>query len=260
VKAECETFHAEHLAGEPDPNGHLASCAECQAALGDLDELRAVLGDADIWTQLPEDLEDSVMSMILAEAPAKPSRPTPITFPDERDGDFRLTAPPESATKELDRGPVTDLAVVRRARRQPRRWLAAAAALVLVAGVFGWLAARSTQDSGPKYEREFALAPTELAPGASADVRTTDETSGVRIVLDTKGLPANEPGTFYQGWVKGPKGLVPIGTFRGGDGEVTLWSGVPLEEYDTLTVTLEHEDDTQTSSGQRVLAAPIPRS
>ena len=46
--------------------------------------------------------------------------------------------------------------------------------------------------------------------------------------------------------MKGPRGLVTIGTFhlRGGPGTVELWSAVSLADYPTITVTREPEDGT----------------
>ena len=74
-----------------------------------------------------------------------------------------------------------------------------------------------------------------------------------------RGLPPAPPGTYYQAWVKGDGGLVTIGTFhmQGGDDTVELWSGVPLDEYPTITVTLQDEGGGQESSGRVVLTGVI---
>jgi hypothetical protein len=133
--------------------------------------------------------------------------------------------------------------------------VAAAAAIVILAGLAGILVRSGGDDGG----QEFAVAGTELAPEASA-VATVEETgSGVSIELDVSGLPPAEPGTYYQAWVKGPDGLVTVGTFhmRGGDDKVDLWSGVPLDRYPTLTVTLQQEEAGQESSGRVVLTGDV---
>jgi Anti-sigma-K factor rskA len=142
-------------------------------------------------------------------------------------------------------------------RRRTRRLMlvAAAAGVVAVAGLVGILV-RSADDGGGQ---DFAVAGTELAPEASG-VATVEETgSGVAIELDVSGLPPAEPGTYYQAWVKGPGGLVTVGTFhmRGGDDHVDLWSGVPLDRYPTLTVTLQEEGAGQESSGRVVLSGQV---
>jgi Anti-sigma-K factor rskA len=133
--------------------------------------------------------------------------------------------------------------------------VAAAAGIVAVAGVVGVLVRSADDGTG----QDFAVAGTQLAPDASG-VATVEETgSGVAIELDVSGLPPAEPGTYYQAWVKGPDGLVTVGTFhmRGGDDHVELWSGVPLERYPTLTVTLQEEGAGQESSGQVVLSGEV---
>jgi Anti-sigma-K factor rskA len=103
------------------------------------------------------------------------------------------------------------------------------------------------------------VAGTELAPDASAVARVEETGSGVAIELDVRDLPPAEPGTYYHAWLKGPDGLVTVGTFhmQDGDNTVELWSGVPLDRYPTLTVTLQQEGAGQESSGQVVLTAEI---
>jgi Anti-sigma-K factor rskA len=139
--------------------------------------------------------------------------------------------------------------------RRRRLIVSAAAGLVVVAGAVGILV-RAADDGD---DRDFDVAGTELAPEASA-VATVEETgSGVAIELDVSGLPPAERGMYYQAWVKGPDGLVTVGTFhlRGGDDSVELWSGVPLARYPTLTVTLQEEGGGQESSRRVVLSGDV---
>jgi Anti-sigma-K factor rskA len=142
-------------------------------------------------------------------------------------------------------------------RRRSRRLMlvAAAAGIVAVAGVVGILVRSADDGAG----QDFAVAGTELAPNASGIVTVEETGSGVAIELDVSGLPPAEPGTYYQAWVKGPDGLVTVGTFhmRGGDDHVDLWSGVPLDRYPTLTVTLQQEGAGQESSGRVVLSGEV---
>jgi hypothetical protein len=82
----------------------------------------------------------------------------------------------------------------------------------------------------------------------------------VAIALDIRDLPPAPEGFYYQGWVRNEEGeTVTIGTFhmRAGDSTVTLWSGVPVEEYPTLTITLQEEGAGPESSGQVVLRGSI---
>lgn len=131
----------------------------------------------------------------------------------------------------------------------------AVAALVVVAGAVGILVRGAGDDDG----QEFDVAGTELAPEASAVATVEELGSGVSIELDVSGLPPAEPGTYYQAWVKGSEGLVTVGTFhmRGRDDNVDLWSGVPLDRYPTLTVTLQQEGGGQESSGRVVLSGEV---
>ena len=65
--------------------------------------------------------------------------------------------------------------------------------------------------------------------------------------------PPPSTGRFYEAWLKNDAGvLVPIGTFNEGR-NVTLWAGVSPEDFTTLTVTREHADGDQASSGEKVL-------
>jgi hypothetical protein len=189
--------------------------------IADLDELRAVLADTSTWSEPPPELEDLVVAAISAEARQLP--------------------------------PVVDLNAVRERRRRGAvaggAAILAAAAAVLAFAVFG-----------PNRQRpdfSMTLQATELAPGASGHVDLTKTQSGWRVELDATGLPRLDNGQFYEAWLKnGANVLVPIGTFNEGK-KVTLWAGVPVTEYQSLTVTIEATDNDQASSGRRVLVGTV---
>jgi hypothetical protein len=102
------------------------------------------------------------------------------------------------------------------------------------------------------------LTGTELATSATGRTVIYKDTSGFRIELRAHHLPRLDDGRFYQAWLKGPKGTVPIGTFSEGRGDwVTLWSGVSPVDYPTLTVTIEEPDGNQASSGHKVLSGDV---
>jgi hypothetical protein len=191
------------------------------AARAELDELRRLLASASTWDDPPPDLADGIVADIQTEAPQ-----------------VRPTA----------------------GRRRPT-WLrplatvaAAAAALVAVAaGVI--LVARDGDDG-----ESFALAATEVIPAASGNATVESTGSGLAISLTIDGLPPAEPGTFYQAWMRGDVGSVPIGTFhaREGDGPIELWSGVDVADYPLMTVTIQEEGAGPESSGIVVLRGEIP--
>ena len=118
---------------------------------------------------------------------------------------------------------------------------------------------RDVLDEQPP-DTDVVLAGTRLAPAASATAKLHATPSGLAIELDVSGLPPSAPGFYYQAWMKGPRGLVTIGTFhmRGGPGTVELWSAVSLAGYPTITVTREPEDGNPASSGQVVLTNRHP--
>ncbi len=141
-------------------------------------------------------------------------------------------------------------------RPRMRRTVRAGAAALLAAAavVIGIVVTR-----GPA-TTDVVLAGTRLAPAASATAKLHATPSGLAIELDVSGLPPSPPGDYYQAWMKGPRGLVTIGTFhlRGGPGTVELWSAVSLTDYPAITVTREPEDGNPASSGQVVLTNRHP--
>ncbi|HET6951241.1 MAG TPA: anti-sigma factor [Acidimicrobiales bacterium] len=212
-----------------DP-GDLDAAAEQLATVGDtggdpaggrLGTVRRMLADEDMWANPPPELAEDVISWVGAPAPAAPRR-----------GVGR------------------------------RRWPALAGAGTLAAAIA--LAAALLADSRPGAREgdptEVALAGTELAPGAGATATVRETPLGFAVTLRTGGLPPPPPDSYYQAWLKGPRGAVTIGTFhaRGAEGEpVDLWSGVDPADYPTLTVTLEPEDGDPASSGRLVLSGRV---
>jgi hypothetical protein len=192
--------------------------------------VRDLLADEAVWAEPSMDGVNHLLAAIDSEPHGRPAAGGP-----------RPTAPPRHGGAQ---------------RRRRLRILSAAAALVVLAGVLG-VFVRAGGDDGNA--RDFAIAGTELAPKASAIATVEERGSGVAIEIDVSGLAPAEPGTYYQAWVKGPDGLVTVGTFhmRGGDDKVELWSGVSLDRYPTLTVTLQKEGGGQESSGRVVLSGRV---
>jgi hypothetical protein len=131
-----------------------------------------------------------------------------------------------------------------------------ATAAAAVAAVVIVLATSGTSGPAPLH---FAMVVrgTALAPSAQGNASLTKTNSGWRIELHATGLPRLDNGRFYQAWVKNPAGiLVPVGTFNDAR-NVTLWSGVPITKFRTLTVTQQVADGNPASSGRRVLVGTI---
>ena len=111
--------------------------------------------------------------------------------------------------------------------------------------------------TAPAQRFAMAVVGTPLAPGAHGSATLTKMASGWRIELTATGLPRREGKQFYQAWLKNPAGvLVPVGTFNDAR-KVTLWSGVPVTKFRTLSVTQQVADGNPASSGRRVLVGTI---
>jgi hypothetical protein len=171
----------------------------------------------------------------------------------------RAVALARSAEAEVE-APAALRARIHAQRRARRVWipsrlvLIGAAATAVVAVAVGVAVFRSGT-SGIRFHA--ALAATDVLPGASGEATLSKTTSGWRIELDATGLPRLEGGRFYEAWLRDGAGvLVPIGTFNEGR-DVTLWAGVSPKDFATLTVTREHADGDQASSGEKVLVGTV---
>jgi hypothetical protein len=208
-------------AEQPEPDVPDAASADAAQRLRDL------LADPDAWAEPPAGLLDQIAASIDSERVALAGPPRPAAIPGRAAGrDGR-----------------------RRTRMRRSAGAAAAALLAAAAVVIGVAVTRGPATS------DVVLSGTRLAAGASATAKLHATPSGLAIELDVSGLPPSPPGFYYQAWMKGPRGLVTIGTFhlRGGPGAVELWSAVSLTDYPTITVTREPEDGNPASSGQVVL-------
>jgi hypothetical protein len=210
-----------YLAGDP------AEDLDADSRL-ELDELRALLADEALWAEPAGDLEDRIVAAISAEAGAS-------------------SAPVRPSTN------VVSLTDARRRRRGVRFGAAVAAVAAAAIVVIAVAVTRDSADDGV----QLALQPTQLVPAANGRARVFAEESGLRIELNATGLPRRDGGLYYQAWLRDAAGnLVPIGTFHDGD-HVTLWAGVSLAEFPTLTITEEQADNDQASSGRRVLIGTV---
>ena len=91
----------------------------------------------------------------------------------------------------------------------------------------------------------------------SGNATLTKTESGWRITLSATGLPHLANGRYYQAWLKNAAGiLVPIGTFNDAR-KVTLWSGVPVTKFRSLSVTQQVANGDPRSTGRRVLTGTI---
>lgn len=198
----------------------------------ELDELRALLQAPATWEEPDPALEGRVVQAIAAARRSK--RREAVQLPPRRQRQDRL--------RSVLRRPTFAFGAV----------ATAAAATVAIVAV---LATSNLGSSPPHFA--MVVSGTSLAPTARGSAELTKTSSGWRIQLDASGLPHLENGLFYQAWLKNGGGvLVPVGTFNDAR-RVTLWSGVPVTQYPTLTVTEQQANGNPASSGRRVLIGAI---
>jgi hypothetical protein len=197
-----------------------------------LDALRAELGVAAIWDEPSGDLEDQVVmavSRAAAEEGGHQRPPSPSRWSRLRAW-FSAHRPVFALSLSL---PVA---------------AAAAVAIVLVT---------SSGTTTPALQFAMVVQGTALAPDAHGSATLTKTTSGWRIQLSATGLPRRDGKDFYQAWLKNAAGiLVPVGTFNDAR-KVTLWSGVPVTKFRSLTVTQQVANGDPKSSGRKVLTGTI---
>lgn len=216
-----------------------------------LDELRTVLATPATWEEPDPALEDHIVNAIASEAAA------------ERGAEGASAAAPGGVAPAAAPGEVAPAAPTTRRRSlrdlfRARPAIAFGGLAAAAAAVIAVVAVLAT-GSGSNNQLRFAmvLSGTSLSPGAHGSATLTKTTSGWQIRLSATGLPHIENGRFYQAWVKNSAGiLVPVGTFNDAR-HVTLWSGVPITKFRTLTVTQQVANGNPASSGRRVLVGTI---
>lgn len=180
-----------------------------------LDLVRDILSEEATWSEPPPEVADQLIAALGAES-----------------------GPGEVVSIEPERRAPMVASVV----------VGAAAVILLIAGLLGFLA--------PSDEQVVAIHGTDLQPAASGRVEIRESDAGWWIRLQVEDLPAAAAGTYYEGWVWNDEGEgVSIGTFhlRGGDEPVVLWSGVNPNDYPSIWVTLENEDGDPAASDQVVM-------
>ena len=200
--------------------------------LAALDALRTELGAAATWDEPSGDLEDQVV-MAVSRAAAQERGPERAPSPSWW-GRLRARLPMRRPVLALS----LSLSVA----------AAAAVAIVLVT---------SSDTTTPALQFAMVVQGTSLAPAAHGSATLTKTTSGWRIQLSATGLPRRDGKKYYEAWLKNAAGiLVPVGTFNDAR-KVTLWSGVPVTKFRSLTVTQQVANGDPRSSGRKVLAGTI---
>jgi hypothetical protein len=207
----------------------------------ELDELRSLLGETSIWDEPDPSLEDRVVAAIATAAAGAETGPGPVR------GAAAETARVARSGRAARGRPAFWL-------RRPRLALGGLAAAAVVAIVVGVVVTRS---SPTPLHFAMVVSGSSLAPRAHGSAELTKTASGWRIELSATGLPHLAGSHYYQAWLKNAAGvLVPVGTFNDAV-RVTLWSGVPVTTFRSLTVTVQQLGGNPASSGRRVLTGTI---
>ena len=198
----------------------------------ELDEVRGLLAAPATWEEPDAALEDRIVSAIADEARrAQPAEIAPAA-----------PAEPQAQRRRGFRWPF------RRPALAFAGGLAGAAAAIVVAIV---LAVGSSSPAPLQFA--MVVSGTSLAPGAHGSATLTKMTSGWEIQLSATGLPHLANGRYYQAWLKNAAGiLVPVGTFNDAE-HVILWSGAPVTQFRSFSVTEQLANGNAASSGRRVL-------
>lgn len=162
------------------------------------------------------------------------------------------TGPPPQAVWERIEAAITPPAlaptpvVPLSARRSRRRgWLAAAAAVLIIgAGVGGWALGHRT---GGSTATQTAHAALHAQPGTAENVAGTATVhpapDGYRLDVDTRGLPARDG--YYEVWLYDPSinTMVAVGTLGTGDrGTFTVPAGIDLSAFHVIDVSAQNYD------------------
>lgn len=211
--------------------------------LAALDALRAELGASAVWDEPSTQLEDQVVMAVSLAAAAErgPERARPES----------PTEPPSESPSRWSR------LRARLPMRRPMFALTLSLPLAAAAAVAIVLVTSSGTTPTPALQFAMVVQGTPLAPAAHGSATLTKTTSGWRIELSATGLPRREGIDYYEAWLKNADGiLVPVGTFNDAR-KVTLWSGVPVTKFRSLTVTQQVANGNPKSSGRKVLMGTI---
>ena len=227
-----------YLSGEP-----VGSLTPQERA--ELDELRTLLETPAAWEEPDDGLEERVVSAIAEEARRKRDAPSAIAEEARRERDAPSSPPaspaPQPRRRLRDRLSFPRPAIV-------LGGFATALAAIIVAIVI------ATSSSSPAPLRfAMVVTGTPLAPAAHGSATLTKMSSGWEIQLSATGLPHMANGRYYQAWLKNSAGiLVPVGTFNDAE-HVILWSGAPVTQFRSFSVTEQLANGNPASSGRRVL-------
>ena len=245
-----------------DVRDHLASCDQPHPEMDELGGAVPYLADSVEPVEPPVELKGRIMAAIDAELRAgqRADAAADRLISSLGAGSIRPAVEVEAA-QDVPAAPsaVTaspapiDLAP-ERARRSPVRWLAAIAAVVIIAALGAWNIGLSGQLTTAQQQQAAVDRVLVIAqgPGGQAAILVPGAAGGPAglaavaadgsFALAMHGLPATSGSQVYEAWLIAPSGTpVPIGSFAvGSDGTGTLTAaGVPVASGLTVGLTRE---------------------
>ena len=246
-----------------DVRDHLATCAEPHPEMDELGGAVPYLAESVEPVEPPIELKGRILAAIDAELRAgrRADAAADRLISSLGAGSVRPAAVVEAATDGPPQpSPITsipapiDLAAEGARRRSPVRWLAAIAAVVVIAALGAWNIGLSGQLSTAQQQqaavdRVLAIAQEPggraaiLVPGAAGGpAGLAAVASDGSFALAIHGLAATSGSQVYEAWVIAPSGTpMPIGSFAvGSDGNGALsTAGVPVASGLTVGLTRE---------------------
>jgi len=244
--------------GELSPSdeeaAHLASCAECEI---DLRELQAVvhLGRSAEGVSLDAPPPE-VWERIRAEVEA--GEPSAVEAGE--------SSPVEGERAELSTA-TAHVAPRRRRRRWSTRFVVPVTVAALVVGIVAGTGIGSWWQSSQNAQTGIALAGAELDPfpdwaksrGSAVVEVLPNGTRQVVVDVDTAGEPGPSDARLREVWLIAADGtgLVSIGYLDGSEGIFEVPSGVDLAKYSLVDVSAEPDNGDTTHSGNSIVRGEL---
>ncbi|HZL32982.1 MAG TPA: anti-sigma factor [Verrucomicrobiae bacterium] len=254
-----------------DVRDHLGTCPEPHPEMDELGGVSAYLAESVEPIEPPAELRGRILGAIDAEVRA--ARRTDAAAdrlitslgagsvrPDAAAPGVGAAAsavvggPTPAATARPAPGAPIDLAAERRGRRSALRWIAAIAAVLVIAALGAWNIGLNQQLSTAQQQQAAVDRVLAIAqqPGGQAAVLATGPAGGPAglaavapdgsLALAVHGLPATSGAQVYEAWVIAPSGSpVPVGSFAVGSDGIGALSVVQVPTGAGLTVALTRE-------------------
>ena len=213
---------------------HMASCAECQAALFDYQEVVGQMAYTVPQVDPPASLKAALMAQIQAGQPASPA-PMPRKSWRETLWDFfpRLTP----------------------------AWAVASLALIgflVISNLFLWNQVRDLRLRQDESMVVVALNGTEMTPQSSGSIVISRDGKYGTLVVDQ--LPVLDESQQYQLWLIKDGQRTSGGAFsvnKHGYGSMEIWSRQPLGSYGSFGITIEPFGGSPGPTGDKVLGGDL---